>query len=389
MNKQLTTFFLLSVLVLGLINTPSTLSKLSDNTQSFQFGNHVFAQTEEETEDNEDSDIEVEAEVEVEIESEEAESEETEEAEEAEEKKEIEIEVEIENGQAEITIKIDNEEEEYTLDTDVEAEIIASISEKTGLTETEIKEIWKLEIETEDETEDEEEKAKKRAEKETERETRLEEKRKEREARQTEVAAEVELRLAERAAEREDKALQRAEDLIQKLEEKIANLEQRLQSLLQKLETGEYYGPVPQESAVTKSYNLFFEGSAQTIDGEQTEVEMSGEIFLETLVQGNRLTKFKITGGDLIIGEQFYDLAFGKARATSAGAGGDNDSLLLISQVTDAEGNLMTLKILLDATTQIEAIGSEPVEVEIMMPQSKIAGQWMLSGSGQLTLTEG
>ena len=386
MNKQLTTFFLLSVLVLGLINTPSTLSKLSDNTQSFQFGNHVFAQTEEETEDNEDSDIEVEAEVEVEIESEEAESEE---AEEAEEKKEIEIEVEIENGQAEITIKIDNEEEEYTLDTDVEAEIIASISEKTGLTETEIKEIWKLEIETEDETEDEEEKAKKRAEKETERETRLEEKRKEREARQTEIGAEVELRLAERAAEREDKALQRAEDLIQKLEEKIANLEQRLQSLLQKLETGEYYGPVPQESAVTKSYNLFFEGSAQTIDGEQTEVEMSGEIFLETLIQGNRLTKFKITGGDLIIGEQFYDLAFGKARATSAGAGGDNDSLLLISQVTDAEGNLMTLKILLDATTQIEAIGSEPVEVEIMMPQSKIAGQWMLSGSGQLTLTEG
>ena len=385
MNKQLTTFFLLSVLVLGLINTPSTLSKLSDNTQSFQFGNHVFAQTEEETEDNEDSDIEVEAEVEVEIESEEAESEETEEAEEDEEKKEIEIEVEIENGQAEITIKIDNEEEEYTLDTDVEAEIIASISEKTGLTETEIKEIWKLEIETEDE----EEKAKKRAEKETERETRLEEKRKEREARQTEIGAEVELRLAERAAEREDKALQRAEDLIQKLEEKIANLEQRLQSLLQKLETGEYYGPVPQESAVTKSYNLFFEGSAQTIDGEQTEVEMSGEIFLETLIQGNRLTKFKITGGDLIIGEQFYDLAFGKARATSAGAGGDNDSLLLISQVTDAEGNLTTLKILLDATTQIEAIGSEPVEVEIMMPQSKIAGQWMLSGSGQLTLTEG
>ena len=384
MNKQLTTFFLLSVLVLGLINTPSTLSKLSDNTQSFQFGNHVFAQTEEETEDNEDSDIEVEAEVEVEIE-----SEETEEAEEAEEKKEIEIEVEIENGQAEITIKIDNEEEEYTLDTDVEAEIIASISEKTGLTETEIKEIWKLEIETEDETEDEEEKAKKRAEKETERETRLEEKRKEREARQTEIGAEVELRLAERAAEREDKALQRAEDLIQKLEEKIANLEQRLQSLLQKLETGEYYGPVPQESAVTKSYNLFFEGSAQTIDGEQTEVEMSGEIFLETLIQGNRLTKFKITGGDLIIGEQFYDLAFGKARATSAGTGGDNDSLLLISQVTDAEGNLTTLKILLDATTQIEAIGSEPVEVEIMMPQSKIAGQWMLSGSGQLTLTEG
>src|SRR3989338_2216220 len=359
MNKQLTTFFLLSVLVLGLINTPSTLSKLYDNTQSFQFGNHVFAQTEEGTEDDEeDSDIEVEAEVEVEIESGEEESEET-------------------------------EEEEYTLDTDVEAEIIASISEKTGLTETEIKEIWELETETEDETEDEEEKAKKRAEKETERETRLEEKRKEREARQTEVAAEVELRLAERAAEREDKALQRAEDLIQKLEEKIANLEQRLQSLLQKLETGEYYGPVPQESAVTKSYNLFFEGSAQTIDGEQTEVEMSGEIFLETLVQGNRLTKFKITGGDLIIGEQFYDLVFGKARATSAGTGGDNDSLLLISQVTDAEGNLTTLKILLDATTQIEAIGSEPVEVEIMMPQSKIAGQWMLSGSGQLTLTEG
>jgi hypothetical protein len=339
MNKQLTTFFLLSVLILGLINTPSTLSKLSDNTQSFQFSHYVFAQTEEETEDDEEEDSdEVEAEVEVEID---AENED--------------IEDESENEEAENDDVEDESENE----------------------------------EAEDEIEDEEEKARKRAEKEAERETRLEEKRKEREARQAETAAEVELRLAERAAEREDKALQRAEDLIQKLEEKIANLEQRLQSLLAKLETGEYYGPVPQESAVTKSYNLFFEGSAQTIDGEQTEVEMSGEIFLETLIQGNRLTKFKITGGDLIIGEQFYDLAFGKARATSAGAGGDNDSLLLISQVTDAEGNLTTLKILLDATTQIEAIGSEPVEVEIMMPQSKIAGQWMLSGSGQLTLIEG
>jgi len=338
MNKQLTTFFLLLVLVLGLINTQSTLSKLSDNTQSFQFSNYVFAQTEEETEDDEEEDSEVETEVEVEID---AENED--------------IEDESENEEAENDDVEDESENE----------------------------------EAEDEIEDEEEKARKRAEKEAERETRLEEKRKEREARQAETAAEVELRLAERAAEREDKALQRAEDLIQKLEEKIANLEQRLQSLLAKLETGEYYGPVPEESAVTKSYNLFFEGSAQTIDGEQTEVEMSGEIFLETLIQGNRLTKFKITGGDLIIGEQFYDLAFGKARATSAGAGGDNDSLLLISQVTDAEGNLTTLKILLDATTQIEAIGSEPVEVEIMMPQSKIAGQWMLSGSGQLTLIEG
>ena len=338
MNKQLTTFFLLLVLVLGLINTQSTLSKLSDNTQSFQFSNYVFAQTEEETEDDEEEDSEVETEVEVEID---AENEDIEDESENEEAENDDVEDEAENEEAE------------------------------------------------DEIEDEEEKARKRAEKEAERETRLEEKRKEREARQAETAAEVELRLAERAAEREDKALQRAEDLIQKLEEKIANLEQRLQSLLAKLETGEYYGPVPEESAVTKSYNLFFEGSAQTIDGEQTEVEMSGEIFLETLIQGNRLTKFKITGGDLIIGEQFYDLAFGKARATSAGAGGDNDSLLLISQVTDAEGNLTTLKILLDATTQIEAIGSEPVEVEIMMPQSKIAGQWMLSGSGQLTLIEG
>ncbi|MGI0082537.1 MAG: hypothetical protein ACREAG_04485, partial [Nitrosopumilaceae archaeon] len=78
---------------------------------------------------------------------------------------------------------------------------------------------------------------------------------------------------------------------------------------------------------------------------------------------------------------------FGKARVTSSGSTGEKDSMVLIAQVMDDEGNGTTLKILLDSAVPLEGeFGVEPAQVDIKMPQSKIAGQWFLSASGQLSV---
>jgi len=198
-----------------------------------------------------------------------------------------------------------------------------------------------------------------------------------------EKETERESKLAERAEEREIKALQRSEEMIQ------TQLEQRIQSLVEKLNRGEYHGPISQPDPVTKSYNLFFEGSATGIRDQSLTAELSGEIFLESLQTKGKVSKFKITGGDLIVGDTVYDLMFGKARTSSLGQSGEKDSMVLISQVMDDEGNATTLKIFLNANTPLEGeFGTEPLDVEIQMKRSKIASEWFLSASGQISLLQ-
>ena len=194
----------------------------------------------------------------------------------------------------------------------------------------------------------------------------------------------------ERMKKMEDLAFQRAQEIIAKMQERIDELEQRMQRLVEKLETGQYYGPNPAsfdpESFESKSYSLSFEGSAEDVSDSSNVQESSGEIFLETLVEGNRIAKLKVTGGTVVVGETFYDFAFGKARSASSGPSG---SMVLIANLNDEEGNFYGLKILLEADAPLEEIELEPVNVEIKSPQSKIAGKYFLSGSGQLALIEG
>ena len=197
-----------------------------------------------------------------------------------------------------------------------------------------------------------------------------------REAKIKEKLAQKELKLEQR-----ETALVRADELIQKLEERILALETRVQSLLTKVESGEYFGQTFGGDPVTKSYGLYLNGIAASHTEDVVE-DMSGEIFLENLVTRDDATKFKITGGQILIGDTKYDVLFGKARISSHGTSGEKDSMIVIGQIMDADGDTTTMKFSLDSVQSRDADAFQ--EFQFTSPQSKIAKEWMLSGSGSL-----
>jgi len=194
--------------------------------------------------------------------------------------------------------------------------------------------------------------------------------------------AEKQSRIAEKIAEKEDKALQRAEKLLEKLEQKIAKLEQRLQKLLEKVESGEYYGNLSSEDAVTNSYNVSFDGTATSLFDDAVTSDVSGEIFLENLVTTTDVSKFKVTGGEIIVGNNIYDVIFGKARTTETS---DENNMVLILQTLDVAGNENTVRLTLNFDSPLGDL-AEPIGFEID-ENSKISGEWFLSGSGEMSLS--
>lgn len=189
-------------------------------------------------------------------------------------------------------------------------------------------------------------------------------------------------RLIEKQTEKEDRALERAEKLLEKLEQKIAKLEQRLQKLMEKVESGEYYGNIPSEDTVTNSYNISFDGMATSLFDDEVTSDVSGEIFLENLVTTTDVSKFKVTGGEIIVGNNIYDVIFGKARATETS---DENNMVLILQTLDAAGNENTVRLTLNFDSTLGDL-AEPIGFEID-ENSKISGEWFLSGSGQMSLS--
>ena len=193
-------------------------------------------------------------------------------------------------------------------------------------------------------------------------------------------------RLAEKQTEKGSMALDRAIKLIEKLEQRIVQLEQRLQTLLDKVESGEYYGTLTQLDTVTQSHSISFDGTATSIYDESVTTGLSGEIFIENLMTGSNTSKFKVTGGEIIVGNNIYDAAFGKVRVSSLGIPGEKDSMVIIIQTFDSEDNDNTIKLTLLFDSAIKAdLGTEPISFEIK-PNSKISKQWFLSGSGTLSL---
>jgi len=193
-------------------------------------------------------------------------------------------------------------------------------------------------------------------------------------------------RLAEKQTEKESMALDRANKLIEKLEQRIAQLENRLQTMLNKVESGEYYGTLTQLDTVTQSHSISFDGTATSIYDESVTTGLSGEIFIENLMTGTSTSKFKVTGGEIIVGDNIYDAAFGKVRVSSLGVEGEKDSLVVIIQTFDSDDNDNTIKLTLLFDSAIKAdLGTEPISFEIK-PNSKISEQWFLSGSGTISL---
>jgi len=259
------------------------------------------------------------------------------------EEQETEIEVEIKNGKAKVTIEFEDEKSKFLLDTTDESKIISAIIDKTGLDESEIRGIW--DFETEDDDSDIND--------------------------STQTV-------------RVEEARQDAHDRISELEQKINQLEQRIQSLLQRLETGEYFGHMGNTEPITKSFNLSFDGSATSMDDTMT-TDLSGEIYVESFSTSNSVSTFRVTGGELFVGDELYDVVFGKMRVISPSDPNANDAILLISEVIDEQGNITTLRVSLTSEVSLDGDLAGPVDLKVLSPQSKIAGQWFLDASAQMT----
>jgi len=179
-------------------------------------------------------------------------------------------------------------------------------------------------------------------------------------------------------------SIENADDIISQLLQRIEELETRLQGLLEKLESGEYYGHNLEIDPVTRSFGMSFEGSA-TSQKDSNESNVVGEIFIESLVTRDNSSKFRVIGGEISIGDETYDLFFGKARTSSSGSSGEKDSMVLIAHLFDDEGNEDTMKLIIDFQESLEGnFGLEPIEFEIKS-QSAISNNWTISASGQMT----
>jgi len=409
MSISLSAIFLMSVLVLGVLSYPLSLPNLDQDIGPFDFqpqlGNVAFADEDDDDEEEEEEEEEIELEgtiteilsstsfklrlengtiitiftnVDTEFEDLEGFSDlikdfvveveivlsnsslvateiELEEEEEEEEEYEIEIEVEVENGVAKVKAKYDDQKHRFLVTGDTSEDAIAA--EILGLpdfplnTIDAIKNIWDLDIEEEDED-----------------------------------MSSITMH------EHEEEAIQTALDLIYELQQKIEQLEANIQTLLEKYESGAYFGTVPEVDSEIKSYTITFDGSATSIDDE-TIVDAEGQIFIENLLTiDDNILKFRVTGGEISIDNTFYDIVFGKARVSSSGPSGEKDAVVLLGQVidfADEDDDSSTLKLVINSETSLEGdFGLDPISIEIL-PQSKIAGQWYLSGSGQLSLLEG
>ncbi len=181
------------------------------------------------------------------------------------------------------------------------------------------------------------------------------------------------------------RTIQNADNIILQLMQQIEELENRLQTLLLKLESGNYYGNTSNVDSVIRSFGITFDGSSIS-KTDSTQSVVTGEIFLESLVTNDDATKFRVIGGDISIDDTTHDVIFGKARSSFSGQSGEKDSMVLIAQLFDKEGNDHTIKLILDFEKPLVGnFGLEPMNFEIK-PQSAVSNEWSISATGQLTV---
>ena len=336
----ISTLFLFSVLVLGMAAYPGSNFILTDDTFPNTSFLIAFADSENETE-NETED-------------------------------EIEIEVEIEDGFAKIKVEINNEESEFEIEWVDKQTTIDEIVAFTGLAEDQVSDVITFEIESEDDDDKNESKQSK-----------AQEKRDEKQSRNAEKFAEREAKLSEKVQFSQE----RANKIIEELEQKIQKMEERLQKLLDKYESGEYFGNIKNKDTVVNSFTLAFDGVASQIGDASNIQTLGGQLFLENQVTGDHTKKFRVTGGEISVGEdEIYDIVFGKARLSSSGHGGEKDSMIVIAQVSNT-GDIRTLKLTINLSEEFDSDVTSS-DIEILSPQSKIASEWFLSATGELGLTE-
>lgn len=373
-------FFLMAFLVFGLIGNPSAFLNFDNKIQhdsvkldftSSSLAGLAFAQNG----DNNADEDKAKNEDQTQDESENEDQAKDKEKQDKEKEEKIEIEVEIENGVAKIKTQVNDEKTEFEINETDKDVIIKEIALRTGLTIEEVKSVITFE-EAEDSEETETEDG----------DVNNEGNQTDNEDNQANNQDEGNVNNEDDGA-RESKAKQIADDRIAELEQKIAQLEQRLQTLMEKLDSGEYFGPVVGAEPLPKSYSISFDGSASSLNDSETAA-VSGEIFMEPLGSIKDTAKFRVNGGQILVGDTSYDFVFGKARMTSSDQSGNNDSITIIGQIISDNGDVKTVRILLGSATPLEGdFGLEPINVE-MMPQSTISREWSVSAQGQLSQIE-
>ncbi|AFS81494.1 hypothetical protein NKOR_08165 [Candidatus Nitrosopumilus koreensis AR1] len=277
-------------------------------------------------------------------------------------KSETRIAVSVNNGKATVQIDFDGETDAYVLETDDEATIIASIESQTGLSEDEIRSIWDFKV-----------KSDMGAQVKSEEKSEMESK--------TSVSVS-----AMASAENSNDAKVKAMQVIAELKQRLTELENRFQTIMLKLESGTYFGKTPGGDDVTNNYHLTLDGKAVAISDATTQVDYSGELFLESIFARDGQSKFKVTGGHIEIDGETYEVLFGKTRA-SPGFSGETNTMVVIAHVIDNNQNPTTVKLLVKAENNFEGdFGTSPESFNVVMPSSKVSSQWFLDGSGKVTL---
>ena len=185
------------------------------------------------------------------------------------------------------------------------------------------------------------------------------------------------INIGETMSERETIAAVKSEVIIEELEQKIQRLEERIQSLLERLEQGSYHIPENvREDSQKNSFNVSFEGET-----DSTTESVVGSVFLENVATREDVAKFKVTGGEILVGESVaYDVLFGKARIVKGPA---SDILMIIAQIIDAEENVSTVRLAIEASELKNNI-TEGLADFNLGPQSKISNKRIVGGTGQI-----
>ena len=265
---------------------------------------------------------------------------------EEEEEDEIKIKVEVEGDVAKVKVKFDGDKHRFLVTGDTSEDTIADAIlielPDLPLDKAGIMGIWKLEVEEEDEEES------------------------------------ITLTTTEFDAY---ESHQESQELYNELLEQITELEDRIQALLEKYESGEYYGNVPEVDSEIMSYTISFTGFGVSQDDDSVS-SMDGTIYIDSLITDSNTSKYTVVGGEISIDDIFYEFVFGKVRVTSSG------NVMLIGQVVnwaDENDDSSTIKHVIQSDVPLEnGFGSESLNIEIL-PQSRIADQWYLSGLGILS----
>nr|NIP61545.1 hypothetical protein [Nitrosopumilaceae archaeon]NIU00140.1 hypothetical protein [Nitrosopumilaceae archaeon]NIU86541.1 hypothetical protein [Nitrosopumilaceae archaeon]NIV65253.1 hypothetical protein [Nitrosopumilaceae archaeon]NIX60742.1 hypothetical protein [Nitrosopumilaceae archaeon] len=125
----------------------------------------------------------------------------------------------------------------------------------------------------------------------------------------------------------------------------------------------------------SSAFNVAFEGQTDTAES------VAGSIFLENVATRADAAKFKVTGGEVVVGDSFpYDVVFGKARVVETPA---NDVLTIIAQLVDENGDVSTAKLVMDSANLKDEILSGSAGFDIV--SSKVPGFDIASGSGTVS----